>query len=184
MHTFRLLIFLFVCVVGSTALGQTEGWLPITPQDLQAKEPQSEPGAVAIQLYHANWIYDSDHKQFFYQRIKILTDAGMKFANVEIPVAGDTSVENLKARTIHLDGTIVDFTGKPFEKTIFKTRGIKVLARTFTMPDVKVGSIIEYKYTLNFGLFNSADFWVLQHSLYTVRESFRFRPRQMRGSIA
>lgn len=184
MRIFRLLIFLFVCLPGSMALCQSEDWLPVTPEDLQAKEPPSEFGAEAIQLYHANWIYDSDHKQFFYNRVRILTKAGMKYADIEIPIVGDTSVEDLKARTIHPDGSIVDFASKPFEKTIFKTKGIKVLAKTFSMPDVTVGSIIEYKYTLKFGTFSSPDVWLLQRPLYTVKESFRFRPRQVRGSIA
>lgn len=184
MRRLRFFILLLVCLIGSTALCQNEDWLPVTPEDLQAKEPPSEPGATAIQLYHANWIYDNDHKQFLYNRIKILTQGGMKYADAEIPIVGDISVEDLKARTIHPDGSIVEFTGKPFEKTIYKSKGVKVRAKSFTFPDVTVGSIIEYKFTLNFGLLNYADVWFLQHPLYTVRESFRFRPRQTRAAIA
>ena len=60
--------------------------------------------------------------QFFYHRIKILTDAGRQYANVEIPIDPLFHFVDLKARTIHPDGSIVEFTGKPFEKTIVKTR--------------------------------------------------------------
>ena len=38
----RYLIFLFVCLTGSIVLCQSEDWLPVTPEDLQAKEPPSE----------------------------------------------------------------------------------------------------------------------------------------------
>ena len=185
MRRLRFFILLLVCLIGSTALCQNEGWLPVTPEDLQAKEPPSEPGAAAIQLYHANWIDDGENKQFIYNRIKILTKAGMKYADIEISMAGDNSVDDLKARTIHPDGSIAEFTGKPFEKTIFKSRGVKILAKTFAMPDVTEGSIIEYKYTLNLRMYRSTELWVLQHPLYTVKESFRFRPpRQIRAAIA
>src|SRR5450432_1649889 len=69
--------------------------------------------------------------------------------------------------------SIVEFTGKPFDKTIFKGRGFKLAAKTFTMPDVTVGSIIEYKYRLeNYW----SDTWVLQHDLFTVKEFVSFEP--------
>src|SRR5262249_40878799 len=78
-------------------------------------------------------------------------------------------------------GSIVEFTGKPFEKTILKGRGFKVLAKAFTLPDVIVGSIVEYKFRLK-GF--TSDLWVLQHPLYTVRQSFSFHPLTAGYSVA
>ena len=49
---------------------------------------------------------------------------------------------NLHARTIRPDGTIVEFSGKAFDKSIVKARSVKYLAKTFTLPDVQVGSIL------------------------------------------
>ena len=31
-----------------------------------------------------------------------------------------------------------------------KAKGVKYMAKTFTLPDVKVGSVIEYVYTIDF----------------------------------
>ena len=41
----------------------------------------------------------------------------------------------------------MNFDGKVFDKSIVKAKGLKYLAKTFTLPDVQVGSIIEYYYT-------------------------------------
>ena len=53
---------------------------------------------------------------------------------------------------------------------------IKFLAKTFTMPDVTVGSIIEYKYKIDWPGIIIDNSWTIQHELYTVKESFRMKP--------
>lgn len=156
--------------------GQKEDWLPITRQDMEMKQVPDSPGADAIQLYYADFINDQEQTEFFYRRIKILNEKGNRHADVEIVIPSDTSVSALKARTIHPDGKIIEFTEKPFQKTVVKSRGVKVLAKTFTMPEVTVGSIIEYKYKLDTqGIFLDNS-WIIQHDLYTVKESFRMKP--------
>jgi hypothetical protein len=154
---------------------QKEDWLPITPQDLQIKEVPGNPGASAIQLYFADYIDDDEQTEFFYHRIKILNDKGKQYADVEIEIPPDGSVGGIKARTIHPDGSIVDFTGKPFQKTLIKGRGIKFLADTLTMPDVTPGSIVEYKYKVTWPGILTDNYWLVQHNLYTVKESLRMK---------
>src|SRR5438270_3621764 len=120
------------------------------------------------------------HQQFFYSRIKILTEKGMRpqpegYADVQIVLPPSFTISELKARTIHPDGKIIEFTGKPFQKTLIKGRGIKFLAKTFTMPEVTAGSIIEYKYRLYMPdhTISARNEWTIQHDLYTVKEQFR-----------
>lgn len=169
-----LLLSAILAVFITPARAQKEDWQPITQQDLEMKQVPSNPGADAIQLYYANYLDDSMGYEFTYHRIKVLTESGKKYADVEITAGVNNDIGNLKARTIHPDGSIVEFTGKPFDKTIFKGRGLKWNAKTFTMPEVTVGSIIEYKYKAkNY----TSDLWILQHDLYTVREYFTFQPR-------
>jgi hypothetical protein len=158
------------------ALAQKEDWLPITQQDLEMKQVPGNPGADAVQLYFANYINDEAGNEFFYYRIKVLNEKGNRHADVEIVIPPDGSLSGLKARTIHPDGKIIEFTGKPFQKILIKGRGIKVLAKTFTMPDVTVGSIIEYKYRIDEDLVFIDNSWTIQHELYTVKESFRMKP--------
>lgn len=155
-----------------------EPWLPITPQDLAAKDVPGNPGAAAIRLYYSYFRDDDKKLELRYERIKVLNDAGKRYADVEIPLEPKDSVKEVKARTIHPDGTIIEFTGKPFEKTVLKIKGGKYLAEAFTLPGVTVGSIVEYSYVLSMGTtrLERMTEWQLQGDLYTVRERFRFQP--------
>src|SRR5262249_42766506 len=171
----RLIVMVAAAVLALPACAQKEDWLPVTPAELQLKQVANDSGAPAIEVYYGNYIDDSVGYEFVYHRIKVLAESGKSYADVEIIGAVDADIANLKARTIHPDGSIVEFTGKPFNKTVFKGRGIKLNAKAFTLPDVTIGSIVEYKYKINY---YSSDLWVLQHDLYTVREVFSFQPRQ------
>src|SRR5438105_1229301 len=160
------------------------GWLPITQQDLAVKDVPHDPGADAIQLYMS--YYKNDDAKFIsvYKRIKILRagalEPGKKLVDVEIPIEPGQSFKELAARTIHPDQKIIEFTGKPFEKVLIKTRGVKYSAMTFTCPNVTVGSIIEYRYRIGLplGVVNTISAWPVQEDLFTVKEDLRFRAYQ------
>src|SRR6266853_1902493 len=144
-HVRKLLPLL--CLFSSlAAFAQKEDWLPITPQDLQYKEVPGNKGESAVRLYYAQYINDNTASCFFYERIKILNEKalnpdvrGKTYADVEIPILtiGDfvEDITDLKARTIKPDGSIVEFTGKPFEKVVFKGRGNKLSVKAFRMPE-------------------------------------------------
>ncbi len=179
MRKLRRLVWFACLASASFSFAQKEDWLPIAPKDLQVKEVPGSPGADAIQLYYADFIDGNTYSEFVYHRIKILTEKGRqpgKYADVEIAILPGFTLSDLKARTIHPDGQIVEFTGKPFEKTLIKGQGIKILAKTFTMPDVSLGSIVEYKYKLHSpeGFVIDKD-WTIQHDLFTVKESLIFK---------
>jgi hypothetical protein len=181
----RRQLFLLCLCLSSVCPGlfgqkQDQSWLPVTQQDWAIKEVPHNPGASAIQLYLRYYKDDNDKFILVYKRIKILRDAGKKYADVAIEIEPDQSLRQLTARTLHPDGSIVEFQGKPFEKTIIKARGIKYLAKTFTMPDVTVGSIVEYMYTvvLPKGFVNTISEWPLQSDLFTVKEDLLFKPYQ------
>src|ERR1041385_4393312 len=74
------------------------------------------------------------------------------------------------------DGTITPLTGKVFNSTIVKGQGVKYLAKTFTLPNVQVGSIIEWKYTEFWEDYVFAPHWILQDDLLTKRAKFSFVP--------
>jgi Domain of Unknown Function with PDB structure (DUF3857)/Transglutaminase-like superfamily len=172
----RRLLLAILLLYALPSFAQREDWLPVTQQELRLNTVPGISGAPAIQLYYADYIDDQEQTEFFYRRIKVLNDRGMSYADVEIPVPPDCSVAALKARTIHPDGAVVEFTGKPFRKLLLKQRGLKVMALTFTMPDVSVNSIIEYKYKINLPGIYLDNSWTIQHELYTVKESFRMKP--------
>jgi hypothetical protein len=151
-------------------------WLPISPEELKMTSVPEAPGAPAIYLYRQVDRNDESRvaSEYNYARIKILTEEGRKYADVEIPfVREQGNIINLRARTVRPDGTIANFEGKPFDKTIVKARGLKYLAKTFTLPDVQVGSIIEYHYMYDPQegyVFNSS--WILSEELFTLHGKF------------
>lgn len=122
----------------------SDPWQPISPDELKMTVEPKAPGAPAIYLYRqVDRDDDTGHREFDYMRIKILTEEGRKYADVNIPfVKEDQKVRNIKARTIQPDGTAAEFTGKIYEKTIVKAKGVKVLAKTFTLPEVHVGTLL------------------------------------------
>jgi hypothetical protein len=172
MKNHRYLLLGWLLLLPWTCFGQSQDWREVTPQDREIKEVPGDPGASAIQLFFADYRDDDVRYQFFYHRIKILTEEGKKYANIEIPIFPWYHFDGVKARTIHPDGSIVEFTGKPFEKVLAKTRDLKFLAQTLSMPDVTVGSIIEYKYKYSWEKLTFDSTWSVQHDLFTVKEHF------------
>ena len=157
-------------------------WQPISPEELKMTGVAEAPGAPAVILYRQVDRDDaatSTH-EYNYVRIKILTEEGRKYADVEIPFFREQSdVHSIRARTIRPDGSIVNFEGRAFDKTIVKAKGLKYLAKTFTLPDVQVGSIVEYHYTLDYEdryVFDSH--WILSDELFTRHAKFSLKPNK------
>jgi transglutaminase-like putative cysteine protease len=122
---------------------------------------------------------DLKHSRFVYERIKVLNEAGRKYGDVQIPYFIFKDVElgitDIQARTIHSDGTVVEFRGKPFDKTVVKRKGIKQQVKAFSLPDVQVGSVLEYRYTLDYHSHSLLPpDWVIQRELFQGRVHYRF----------
>ena len=171
-------------VVFITALVPNAAWAvgfqAVSPDELKMTSEPKAPGAPALILFRE---VDRDDRgqtahEDVYFRIKILTEEGRKYADLEIPFFKEEgNVVKLHARTIEPDGTIVNFSGKAFDKMIVKARGVKYMAKTFTLPDVQVGSILEYYYTTDLSekfIFNSR--WILSNELFTKNAKFSLKP--------
>jgi len=138
------------------------------------------PGAPAVILYRQVDRDDNGRTSHEdnYIRIKILTEEGRKNANVEIPfLKGGNDVIHIRARSTRPDGSVAEFDGKVFEQSIVKARGLKYLAKTFTLPDVQVGGVIEYSYTYDFKEYALYDsHWILSQDLFTKAAKFSLKP--------
>ena len=174
--------------MAGTALAGDQFTAP-TPAELAMKELPGYPGAPAVVLYREQITKDDLHVVLHYDRIKILTEEGKKYANVELRFfstsddgsyynfGDDKTIGDIAGRTIHPDGTIIPFTGKPYKKTMEKTKGAKYQAMVFTLPDVEVGSIIEYRYStrINDNIFEAPS-WFIQGDLYLKAAHFGWLP--------
>ncbi len=162
-------------VTGLAVTAQTDdAWDPIPPDELALKDDPLNPGAPAIILYRETF---SDHNDSFetrHFRIKILNERGTEYGNVEVPyIKGVFRVEDIKARTVQPNGTSTPFDGRVYEKTVVKVRKLKAFAKTFTLPAVEAGSIVEYKYKLRgkkSRLFTPP--WIIQSELSVRRARF------------
>src|SRR5580704_5069687 len=88
---------------------------PVAPEELQMATEPNAPGAPAIILYRQVIRDDTGNTahEDNYFRIKILTEEGRKYGDVEILY--ETGLENvvgIHARTIKPDGSVADFDGK------------------------------------------------------------------------
>ena len=137
------------------------------------KSEPGAPGAPAIYLYRQLDRNDATCFEYNYYRIKIFNEGGRKYADIEVPfIKNSERIWNIEARTIHADGRIVNFDGKIYEKTIVKARGVRYLAKTFTLPDVQPGSILEYRYTRTFPKYVYDSRWLLSEDLFTKHAKF------------
>jgi transglutaminase-like putative cysteine protease len=153
-----------------------DDWQPVTPEELNLKYDAAHPYPAVI-LYHEETSDDNRRHTISYYRLKVLTEAGRDRASVVIPYRDDfTHIIDVKGRTISPDGAITAFEGKAFDTTVVKGKGLKVKAKTFALPNVQVGSIIEYRYTEYWDYWLLAPHWILQEELPQLRAKFTFIP--------
>jgi hypothetical protein len=139
-------IALLISLVSACAAAD---WPPITPEEQALKDVKEQPGAPAVILERQEIADDLNNYHSTYKRIKVLTDAGRKEADVELPYnRNGFSISEISGRTVHPDGTVIPFEGKPFDKVLIRGRGIRIHVKAFTLPDVQVGSILDYRYSL------------------------------------
>jgi hypothetical protein len=168
--------FVAICFFCQRSL-LAQDWQPINPEELKMAADPEHPND-AIILYHEELSDDLKSHAYVYKRIKIFTEKGREHANVEIPYDSRRfHIIDIKARTIAPDGSITPFTGKAFDTTIVKGRGLKYAAKTFTLPNVVVGSVIEWKYTMYWESFAVKEpHWIVQDDMFQKRAKFIFVP--------
>ena len=144
-------IFIFWLFSGaSLASAQTPvSWLPVSKEELELKDNPLAPGEPAIILYHEIQNDSSKSYETVYTRIKVLKDKGKDYANVEIPYSQEIEIGHIQARTVAPDGKATEFSGTIYDRNVVKSKRFKITAKSFTLPDVQIGSIVEYSYGIH-----------------------------------
>ncbi len=145
-----LLLLWAVLLLAPPAFAAKNEWLPVAPEDLALKDNPADPGSHAMVLY-SETVHDLEERfTSYYVRTKIFDQDGMKFARVEDRTVGQFQViEDFHARTIHPDGSVVDFAGEPVPESRLGLGG-RYSVEVFTLPEVTPGSIVEYRYRRQF----------------------------------
>jgi hypothetical protein len=154
-----------------------------TGEELKMTADPKAPGAAAVYLNVEEVANDPIHYQSVYVRIKVLQEKGKELATVHLPYwHGDFKIEDIKARTIHSDGTIVPLVGKPEDLLVAKTSSghgdtLQINSKVFTLPSVEVGSILEYRYELHYddNHFSSPK-WEIQRPYFVHHAVYTFTP--------
>jgi hypothetical protein len=163
--------------LSSLALDQQANWAPIPAEEMALKDDPVAPGAVAVILFREQISDDKKGVATEHIRIKVLKDAGKKYADIEIPTAKWMKIDSIEARTVRSDGSIVPFTGTIHDKTVAKTRKLEISVKAFTLPDVEAGSIIEYRYKAHLEKESRPSHtWEIQSELFTRKGHFELRP--------
>lgn len=143
---FALICFLFAAVPAVAG----DDWRPIDPGQLAMKAPVVEKDADAEAIFWEVRINDAAEDLVFshYIRIKVFTERGKESqSRIDIPFNGRNRIVDIAGRTIKPDGSIVELKKDAiFERMIVKVGGFKVKAKTFAMPSVEPGVIIEYRW--------------------------------------
>lgn len=171
---------LALTLVGHPAYaGSDPPFPPVPASELGLTSEPLAPGAPAIILFRQVDRDDStgSSHEYHHWRIKILTEEGRKYGNIEIPFFKDIGeeVKDIRARTVRPNGSIVDFDGKVTEQTIVRAKKYKYLAKVLTLPEVQVGSIVEYSFNYRLDhLYGSG--WTVEDELFTKRAEFSLKP--------
>lgn len=169
----------------SSSVAQAQ-WTAPTPEELSMTSQPEVPGARAVYLFREETTDDKLRVFSVYARMKILTEGGKELNEIELPFSatnerGSFSVDDIQGRTIHPDGTVIPF--KPYQATINRPSTGK-LTKIFTLPDMAVGNIIEYRYKLRYSdsILKSPQ-WYIQSSLWTRKAHYSWAPLDLTGRV-
>lgn len=187
---FILLIVLILSINVSAQKGQPV-FGKVDKADLEMKDCDFDKGAEAVVLIdYGNTFYDrgtvgySAFKTVFQRRtrIKILKEKGIAQADIEIPYYTSNNEERvlkLNANTYNLDETGKVQTTEVKKSSIYSKKIDGNYSKMIiAFPEVKVGSIIEYAYTIERETWNLRD-WYFQRGIPVKYSEYQLKIPQI-----
>ncbi|HEX8558643.1 MAG TPA: DUF3857 domain-containing protein [Pyrinomonadaceae bacterium] len=148
------LLFALLLAAAAAAPAAARGdkdWKPVDPSDLARAAATVEKDADAEALFWEVFIDDSKPFELslkHYVRIKVFNERGRDSqSKVELPYFGGYRINDVAARVIQPAGSVVELKKEDvFERTAVRVSGLKVKVKSFALPGVEPGSIIEYRW--------------------------------------
>jgi hypothetical protein len=156
-------------------------WREVSQAELQMKTPKVDADADAEAIFWEVRIDDSAESLVMkhYIRVKIFTERGReKYSKIDIPYLKGVKVKDIMARVIKADGSIVELAkADVFEREIAKTDKIKVKAKSFAVPNIEPGVIVEYRYSEVYPQSSANNMrMTFQHDIPIENISYYFKP--------
>lgn len=107
-----------------------------------------------------NWVVITDVSI----RLKIYDKKGLGFATVEIPYNGADEVDLANAVTYNIEGGKIVKSKSEDQGKVIEDSGTGKI-KTITLPNVKEGSVIEYRYIITSHNYSRLPDWYFQHSI-------------------
>lgn len=176
-----LLSFICLIIFGSQfAFAQDNVWRDVTASEREMTTSKVEPNADAEAIFWEVRIDDSKENLSMkhYVRVKIFTERGReKYSKVDIPFFKGMKIKDIMARVIKPDGTISELAKTDIlEREIVRIDKVKLKAKSFAVPNVEVGTIVEYRYTeLTPGSANNMRM-TFQHDIPIQNITYYFKP--------
>jgi Transglutaminase-like superfamily len=180
----NLLLFVFVCSM-FTITAQNYDFGKVSKEELKEKFNPLDSSARATYLYkYRKTFFKYIQNEGFelitevHERIKVYNQEGFVYTTKQVNLRKSKSEEekisNLKAYTYNLiDGKIED--NKLAKNGVFKTKQSEYLNNAkFTMPNIKEGSVIEYKYKITSPFFWNVEEFQFQHDIPIKKLEARF----------
>ena len=154
----------------------------LRPQDIDIKECSFDPSAsLVITLDQGSTEYNpfGEPVTFRHVRMKVLKEDGLKYANFAITypsIRNILIIDQLEGKCINVaeNGYINEYPVN--KKTIFNTKVNKYYSQiTFAFPQVKVGSILEYRYRCTSTKTWSIEDWNFQQKFPVYQSSYLFK---------
>lgn len=150
-HILSFLLF-FHFYMGSFCQQENPEFGKVSMKEMRLADCDFEKGASALKLYKfekTELVSDEmTTKTERWERIKIFSQAGYPFANIEIPFDKQNKIKNISAIIYNLDENDKITTQKIEKDEIYKkSENKKKGSLIFTFPGLKLGSVVEYKFT-------------------------------------
>jgi len=136
------------------AQAQFQAWKPIDPAHVALKAPvvekDADAEALSWEVYFKDELDGSVPRKVFshYIRIKVFTQRGVEnHGKVDLIYSNRGAIRDIAARTIKPDGAIVEMKKDAvFDREIMRLSGLKLKAKSFALPAVEPGAIVEYRW--------------------------------------
>jgi len=144
----------------SVSSAQKQQWQDVTPDELKmtkaAVEPDADAEAILWDVYVSNEDDGASYRTVLqhYLKVKILNNRGREaFSKIDIPfgklseLGSSIKVKDIACRTTKADGSTVELKSSDiFDRDIVKGSGVKLKAKSFAVPGIEAGAVIEYRW--------------------------------------